>query len=79
MAQNGTIAYVNKLPQCDFPHHPDSPPVARYDFKTIGGPWAFGCEAHYQESRYYEELGTGKGQKLEARPDAVSEVKQNHE
>lgn len=78
MPKNGTIAYIRILPPCNFPH----PMVegqeivkAEYDFKTKVGPWAYGCEEHYIDNRFYDELGIGKGQKLEARPDAISEVK----
>lgn len=75
---DGTIAYVNKLPKCDFPHELEVP-NAEYDFRTTDGRWGNGCLAHYNIHRMHKELGTGKGQKLIARPDAVSEVKQNHE
>lgn len=57
------IAKVAKLPLCDFPHATDIP--ALYDFATNSGPWAFGCETHYQENRRHSTLGTGKAQRLE--------------
>lgn len=43
--------------------HNNPPRLAVYDFKTQFGPWANGCEAHYQSHRLYDSLGTGKGQK----------------
>ncbi len=45
---------------CDF----NCSKKAEYDFKTKTGPWANGCEAHWIANRFYQELGTGKGQKL---------------
>ena len=47
------------LPTCSFCLE-----VARYDFKTDEGLWAFGCEPHWKEHRAYMTLGTGKGQYL---------------
>lgn len=59
MAQDGTVAYVTKLPDCDF-----CVQLAQYDFKTISAAWANGCETHYEVYRMHRELGVGKGQKL---------------
>lgn len=56
-------AYVPKLPNCDF----GDDQTALYDFRTMGGSWAYGCEEHYQMYRMHKTLGTGKGQKLEVR------------
>lgn len=87
MAQNGTIAYVHTMPECNFCEiqarydelQPHEIQKATYDFKSQNGQWAFGCDRHYSEHRYYPNLGTGMGQKLEARPDIISAVKQNGE
>ena len=50
---------VSIIPHCDFCDLP-----AKYDGKTIGGPWANMCEEHFLD--FGIGLGTGKGQKLEA-------------
>jgi len=36
--------------------------IAKYDAKTIHGPWAFLCEAHFKEIGV--GLGIGKGTRL---------------
>ena len=54
-----TQVKVSSLPQCNF-----GPEQAEYDFKTVFGPWAYGCREHYEALRQFPELGTGKGQKL---------------
>lgn len=41
-------------------------PFAEYDFRTTHGFWANGCEHHWKQHRMHEDLGIGKGQKLEA-------------
>jgi hypothetical protein len=41
-------------------------PHAEYDFKTTHGFWANGCESCWKVHRVYEDLGIGRGQKLEA-------------
>ena len=48
---------VEKLPACDFCGR-----TARYDGKTIQGPWAYMCATHFEI--YGIGLGLGKGQKL---------------
>lgn len=53
-------ATVTQLPDCDFCGE-----EAHYDFKTVFGPWANGCDADYIRHRLYSILGTGKGQRLE--------------
>lgn len=63
MAENGTIAYVDTKPACNF----HTACTADYDFRTSTGPWAYGCEAAYLENRMHPTLGVGKGQKLEVR------------
>lgn len=67
MANNGTVAYVSKLPLCDFCKQNGINRPAEYDFKTDQGPWANGCELHHKKYRLHDTLGTGKGQKLEVR------------
>lgn len=65
MAENGTIAYVDIKPVCDIHKMNGNPDIeAEYDFKTYKGPWAYGCESCWKDNRAYNELGTGKGQKL---------------
>ncbi|ALY10885.1 hypothetical protein WILDE_104 [Arthrobacter phage Wilde] len=72
------IAYVASLPDCDFCKHDDgvSKP-AEYDAKTIYGPWANMCGAHFVE-RGTGTLGTGYGQQLVVgeRPTATHEETQ---
>ncbi len=55
-----TTARVFKLPACNF----DCPVEASYDFRTMGGSWAYACEEHYRKYRMYSTLGLGKGQQL---------------
>jgi hypothetical protein len=55
-----TEVKVPSLPDCDLKH--DTAVKAHYDGKTIHGPWAFMCEAHFQSEG--TGLGTGRGQKL---------------
>ena len=54
---------VLELPDCQMDHA--QPVLARYDARTTLGPWAYLCEAHFQE--YGVGLGTGNGQKLRLR------------
>lgn len=73
MAENGTVAYVTELPECDICKYigtqseKDSPAIALYDFKTDDGRWAMGCKPHWVLRRFYPELGMGKGQMLVVR------------
>jgi hypothetical protein len=53
---------VPTLPNCDFCAQNGLVTVARYDGKTVYGPWAAMCHRHFQ--RYGKGLGTGKGQRL---------------
>ena len=66
MADNGTVAFVSELPNCDFGHSdtPGGVVKARYDFRTTDGRWANGCAEHYDSHRLHETLGLGKGQRL---------------
>lgn len=59
MSDSVTVA---ALPTCDFCDVRTTP--AEYDFRTLFGPWANGCEEHYLMHRLHDDLGTGKGQKL---------------
>lgn len=75
MPKNGTVAYVQTLPECDVcryePNHPDSdnpPRKAEYDLRTMSGQWANVCHPHRWTHAMYTELGVGKGQKLEVVP-----------
>jgi hypothetical protein len=58
-----TEARVSVLPDCNFDAFGECP-KAEYDFRTMGGSWAFGCKNHYEQYRMYNELGMGKGQRL---------------
>lgn len=55
-----SVARVGSLPVCSF-----CPDLAGFDFKSIFGPWAYGCKEHYFMFRQFNTLGLGKGQKLE--------------
>ena len=58
----GTEVVVPELPACDLCKQEGRERDAEYDGKTVMGPWAYMCEAHFQ--RYGMGLGTGRGQKL---------------
>lgn len=62
----GIEVAVTSFPDCDLCVAEGYRPVrkAKYDFKTLSGPWANGCTTHYYQHRVYKELGTGKGQML---------------
>ena len=57
---NTTVIHYGPLPECDI----CSSAKARYDAKTIGGPWAYMCLECYKQHRAHERLGTGLGQEL---------------
>ena len=59
-----TEAYIAKLPDCQICEVEDlqTEIPAEYDGKTIMGPWANMCAAHF--ASHGVGLGTGKGQKL---------------
>lgn len=54
-----TFVFVAALKDCDF-HGKGC--LARYDFKTIMGPWGYGCEDAFKQHGF--ALGQGRGQKL---------------
>jgi hypothetical protein len=61
--RNLTEVTVPELPPCDFcVIDDDKITPAEYDGKTVTGPWAYMCGAHY--SKYGMGLGTGVGQRL---------------
>lgn len=55
-----TVIHYGPLPDCDI----CSNNTARYDAKTIHGPWAYMCLDCYKQHRASEKLGTGLGQEL---------------
>jgi hypothetical protein len=66
MAENGTVAIVAVIPQCDI-HRYDKKQMgvpAKYDAKTKKGPWANMCDECFKEEAMYPDLGVGKGQRL---------------
>lgn len=74
MAENGTVAYVSTLPECDICKHigtqseKDSPAIALYDVKTKQGPWANVCAPHRKSHAANPNLlGVGLGQMLVVR------------
>jgi len=53
----GMLCIVDHVPSCDFCDKPGP-----FDFMTVMGPWAHGCERHWRKYRAYPGLGVGKGQ-----------------
>jgi hypothetical protein len=53
------VILVSSIPACDFCKDGTPGP---YDYKTYMGPWAHGCEDHYNQYSLEPGLGTGKGQ-----------------
>lgn len=60
---------VDVLPNCSFCEHVDIIRPAKYDAKTINGPWAFMCEIHFL-SETFGELGLGRGQILQLKDES---------
>ena len=58
----GVLCIVDKIPNCDSCGMEDKDTPGPYDFPTRMGPWAHGCEQHWQANSMYRELGVGKGQ-----------------
>ena len=52
---------VDKYPMCDFCATEIVDSAARYDAKTMGGPWANMCERHFEAHGI--GLGVGRGQR----------------
>lgn len=57
--KKGEICLVGHIPACDFCRDGTPGP---YDFKTTMGPWAHGCERHWEKCRAAARLGVGLGQ-----------------
>ena len=59
-----TEVEMTTLPPCDVCTATGvaRPEVARYDAKTVRGPWGYLCEAHFLTLGV--GLGTGRGQRL---------------
>jgi hypothetical protein len=57
--------WISPLPEtCDICHGPfDRVSNYFYDFKTIMGPWALGCQTCFEKYSVGGKLGTGLGQK----------------
>ena len=55
-------AIVAELPQCNFCEEQGYEVTARYDAKTVQGPWAYMCGAHFIV--FGTGLGLGIGQRL---------------
>lgn len=55
----GKVVVVSTIPGCNF--CADGTP-GPYDFRTVAGPWANGCEIHWLQYRAEPELGVGKAQ-----------------
>jgi hypothetical protein len=53
------VILVDSIPACNFCNDGTPGP---YDFATVMGPWANGCQEHYEQYRAASTLGTGKGQ-----------------
>lgn len=62
-----TSVEVGILPKCDFCES-----KARFDGKTVFGPWANMCELHFKANGV--GLGLGRGQKLVLKKEPVLEV-----
>ena len=57
--EKGKIVVVPSIPECNFCQDGTPGP---YDFPTVMGPWANGCETHWKEYRASARLGVGTGQ-----------------
>lgn len=55
----GKVVVVAEIPACNF--CTDGTP-GPYDFATTMGPWANGCERHWEMYRASPTLGVGSGQ-----------------
>ena len=52
---------VPELPSCDFCRDGTE---AHWDFRTKMGPWANGCDRHFEEHRVSANTGVGFAQRL---------------
>lgn len=55
----GKVVEVSAIPDCNFCQDGTPGP---YDFATVFGPWANGCEAHWKQHRAAPGLGVGMAQ-----------------
>jgi hypothetical protein len=61
----GQQVRVERLPECDFCRAEEGVRrPARFDFRTRSGPWANGCQRHFEREAATQVLGTGNGQRL---------------
>jgi hypothetical protein len=74
MAENGTVAYVPQMPECDICKYvgtqseKDSPATAIADVVCKDGRWAFVCQPHREtHAMYPDRYGMGIGQMLMVR------------
>lgn len=58
----GDTAYISAPASCDFCAAAGLDVEAKYDGKTVLGPWAYMCDDHFGVLGI--GLGTGRGQKL---------------
>lgn len=56
------VIVVPHIPNCDFCSQKGVTKPGPYDFATYMGPWAHGCQKHWEEFRVSHSLGTGMGQ-----------------
>jgi hypothetical protein len=57
--KRGEVCVVASIPSCNFCKDGTPGP---YDFATVMGPWANGCERHWKQYRANPKLGVGSGQ-----------------
>lgn len=55
----GRVVEVSEIPDCNFCQDGTPGP---YDFRTVFGSWANGCEVHWLQHRAHPDLGVGHGQ-----------------
>lgn len=72
MAENGTVAYVTEMPQCDIHkyYNRETGVPATHDVRTKTGAWANVCDDHRAtHAMHPNKLGIGIGQKLKLYKD----------
>jgi hypothetical protein len=57
------VVEMVEIPDCQLCGLVEIKTPAKYDAKTIHGPWAYVCETHFKQETY-GDLGTGRGQRL---------------